>query len=397
MKIHYLISSLEDSEAIRALPAICKIFYELGHEISLYILSPPSDYLPHELRTSLLEGLTNIYCKHLFETKKNLFACCNAVTGILRRNPPDFLITSQKMATIAGQISGHFLNIPVVSWKHGTDDEKFFQTRQRFSRFWIADSSATRLYLQKKIKIPSDNIFTWPTYQPPRTLLWSAEKREYWRGTEALRLGFLASDHNKKSKTCLIKALSLLKKNHPNLSQEISLLIAYDPAASNYRRTLKKPGLSGRYSRNLAKLRDLHIEEIQGNLTTFYLHADILVQPAYTLEEPLHLYEAMTAGMPVITSPFPEMNRALNGGRNGTLLSKTSPALLAEAIHFYLKTPDLIRKKGQNAHSWIKMTYNRQNFVETGKEIIQKMEEILLAEKQQKLTSAVPSLTFNKN
>lgn len=392
MKIHYLIHYLEDSEAIRALPAIFKILNELGHEAALYILCPPPDYLPHELRNALLEGLANIPCQHIFENKKSLLACCNAVTGLLRHNPPDFLITSQKIAVIAGQIAGHFLDIPVISWKHGTSSEKFFQARQRFSRFWIADSPAVRLHLQREMTVPADRILTWPIYQPARSLLWSAEQREYWHGGIPLQLGFLASEHSGKSKTCLIKALTLLGKNRSDLSKDISLLIAHDPAASKWRKYPAKPGLSGRDSRRLAKLNDLQIEEIQGNLTTFYLHADLFVQPLYHPENPLHLYEAMSAGLPVITSPYPEMTRALNGGRNGTLLSKTSPAQLAEAINAYLKTPDLLRKKGNNAREWVKQTYNRQNFMETGKKIITHIENIILKEKAEK-TAPRPALT----
>ncbi|QCE34775.1 glycosyltransferase family 4 protein [Acetobacteraceae bacterium] len=397
MKIHYLISHLEDSEAVRSLPDIFKILRELGHDISLFILSPPPDYLPNDLRNSLLDGLASFPCKHFFETQKSFLAYCNALAKLLRKDRPNLLITSQKKATRAGQIVGHFLNIPVASWQHGSSNQSLFRSRQHLTRFWIADSTASRCYLEDELGIDSGCILSWPNYQPPRSLLWPAEQRSYWQGKTILHIGFIASDHNKKSKTCLVKALSYLQKKRPNLSQEIALLIGNDPFASRKHTYTLKPPLSGKDTRRIARLRDIHLEEIQGNLQTFYVNADLLVQPMQGHENRFHLFEAMASGLPVITSPIPEVKTLINGGRNGLILSKNAPKILAEAINHYLSVPALVEKQGRNAHLWIKEHYNQRKFHEAGIAVIQKIEEILFQERLEKLPHTLPLLLPKEN
>jgi glycosyltransferase involved in cell wall biosynthesis len=105
-------------------------------------------------------------------------------------------------------------------------------------------------------------------------------------------------------------------------------------------------------------------EEVPGLLASM----DVAVAPYPKLSEfyfsPLKVYEYMAAGLPVVASRIGQLEKLIEPGGNGLLVSPGDPAELAAAFHQLHNQPDLRRRLGQTARASVLSQYTWDSVVQ---------------------------------
>lgn len=103
----------------------------------------------------------------------------------------------------------------------------------------------------------------------------------------------------------------------------------------------------------LEKLQELHKKGIlmyhghQTNVPEFLYKSDIFVLPTYYREGiPRSILEALSVGMPIITTDAPGCRETIENGENGILVEPRSMDQLSAAMQFFLENPHKIKEMG---------------------------------------------------
>ncbi|WP_159076428.1 glycosyltransferase family 4 protein [Flagellimonas amoyensis] len=136
-----------------------------------------------------------------------------------------------------------------------------------------------------------------------------------------------------------IEAASLLKKEFPNAEFHV----------------IGKPDLSP----SAIRLEQLHKLNEQGtivyhgrqkNVAEFLFNSDIFVLPTFYREGvPRSILEALSVGMPIITTDSPGCRETVVKGENGILVAPQDLDSLVEAMRFFLENPKQIEIKGSKS------------------------------------------------
>jgi glycosyltransferase involved in cell wall biosynthesis len=97
------------------------------------------------------------------------------------------------------------------------------------------------------------------------------------------------------------------------------------------------------------------------NVEELYNMADVVVLPferPYWLEPPLVLLEAMSCGVPVVSTNVGAINELIKNGENGLLTSPNDPTDLAESISKLIGNRDFSEKVAKNACGTIVQSYS---------------------------------------
>jgi len=85
--------------------------------------------------------------------------------------------------------------------------------------------------------------------------------------------------------------------------------------------------------------------------------ADIFVLPSHNEGLPVSILEAMSAGLPVVTTPVGAIPELVLAGETGLLIPPGSAAALAEALAVLVQDPTLRRKFGQAARARVEQSF----------------------------------------
>lgn len=103
----------------------------------------------------------------------------------------------------------------------------------------------------------------------------------------------------------------------------------------------------------LEKLHDLHSRNIivyhgkQKNIPDFLSKSDVFVLPTYYREGvPRSILEALSVGMPVVTTDSPGCRETVKNEENGFLISPNDLASLKNALKYFLENPNKIEVMG---------------------------------------------------
>lgn len=88
-----------------------------------------------------------------------------------------------------------------------------------------------------------------------------------------------------------------------------------------------------------------------GEILSRYREADIFILPTYSEGFPRVLYEAMSQGVPVITTSIPTIAARIEHGKQACLVEPGEPAQIAEAIHNIIVDGELRRRLIRNGYA----------------------------------------------
>ncbi|HEY9179340.1 MAG TPA: glycosyltransferase, partial [Candidatus Baltobacteraceae bacterium] len=86
--------------------------------------------------------------------------------------------------------------------------------------------------------------------------------------------------------------------------------------------------------------------------------ADAVLMTSLQEGMPLALLEAMSAGVPVITTPWLGASELLDGGRLGRVLPDWEPQSIVRALHTAVECPGMLNASAQEAMSVARSRYD---------------------------------------
>ena len=152
----------------------------------------------------------------------------------------------------------------------------------------------------------------------------------------AVKLLFVGAIGKLKGERDLIKALAILRENKPNI--KVSFLGYGAESLKDYCAELE-------VSEFIEFLGAVSMSERVG----FFKKADIFVLPTYAEAMPMSIIEAMSAGLPVVTTPVGGIPELIEDGETGLLFPPGDANALAEKISFLLDNRETAIKIGKKA------------------------------------------------
>lgn len=358
MKIHYLVTSLENGGAEFAIPSILNTLRKYGCEIQVTFCEPRDMKAANHLREA------NISYTIMFNKKRNKILYIIKFLYILLYNKPDVIWTSLSAATVVGQIAGKILRIPVVSWKHSADIKFYNKFLSNLTKLWIADSSVVETFLHKEMSIPQDRIKTWPLYFCNTSDVISS----YWKNSSTLYLGSMGRLREQKNYSSLIKAIYIFSQKHPDLINNLKLFIAGDGP-------LKETLQNQINNYNLEKT--VILKGYYDNPEEFLKTLDIYIQPSLFEGMCLAAHEAMAIGLPVIATPVGELAFSVIPNKTGFLISNNLEDELSSILKTIFSNPDIIALYGQQSRLFVEQKFSIKDFNTAGSNILDYIKKLL--------------------
>ena len=227
--------------------------------------------------------------------------------------------TSLSRATLLGQIAGRRRGLPVVSWQHNAFlkpwNERLLRWRRNDAALWVADSHEVAELTAKRLKIPAEDLYTWPIFRANP----EAPQAKPWEAGQTLRMGSLGRLHTAKGYDILIAALAKMKRDAFVSPVPFVVEIAGEGALGDQLRAqVAAAGLDNVVFRG-------YLPDAQGFLASLHLY----LQPSRREGFCIAAHEACQAGLPVVVSAVGEMpsgaSRPCNDG-NDMLTAPVRPA-----------------------------------------------------------------------
>lgn len=359
MKIHYLVTSLENGGAEFAIPSIIHSLQRLGCEVKVIACEPRDMKAAPKLETA------NIGYEVMFDGRRSIFTCTKAYLKRIKADRPDVIWTSLSRATLVGQLAGAFTRIPVISWKHSATVRLYTQIFRKFSKLWIADSATVESFLHDKMRIAKSNIMSWPLYYC-KTL---PSITHHWDGKRPLRIGSMGRLREQKNYEVLIDAIGILLKKRPDFRQRFTLSIAgRGPLEESLKLQIKNLNLQDHiflvgYSE--------HPEKFLENL-------DLYIQPSIFEGMCLAAHEAMAAGLPVIATPVGELAYSVINNKTGFLVSGDLKQTIGQALELLLENPQKVFLFGKNAQNFVAKKFSFDRFNSASYQIVNRIRTQIL-------------------
>lgn len=283
--------------------------------------------------------------RHFFDIRV-VFKCYK----LLRQNKPDILITYLLHADILGRIIGKCARVPIIiSSIRAHQERKALLTIIKYTRFlvnyYIVVSETVKQWAIKRLKLDHKKIhviYNGLLVPPIRTQNSKQTAKQRLKIPEqAITLSYVGRLDNDKGTEYLITALSKLK---PLLNQPFLCLIVGDgPNRISIEKQIQTLGLTNY----------VHCLGVQRDVATIYEATDIFVSP--TLSEGMSnaIMEAMSYGLPIITTDISENRELINHAKHGILVQTKDSNTLAEALYTLCINPEIANKLGQEARKKI--------------------------------------------
>lgn len=155
--------------------------------------------------------------------------------------------------------------------------------------------------------------------------------------------------HPRKGTDILIKAWASLVIQKPDLH-----LLIIGPRYDQTRKELKEfSATMDEITRGSGKHKNVHfLGQIEG-IEKYLKVSDIFVFPSAREGMPNAVLEAMSAGLPVVLTPFIGLSKELGTNNKEYLLAERSPDSVADKINLVLEDNDLSQTLANNARDWV--------------------------------------------
>ena len=350
MKIIYLVTMLDGFGAALPIADVVKVMKDLGHVVEVIAVIGKDSAACKRL------GEAGIPYRFIGDRLHQHAKPLRKLLGVIRQEKPDVIWTSMIQATVYGQIAGAITGTPVVAWQHNAflkpSNRRILRVTKRFTKRWIADSTAAADFAVSSLSLESKDVDVWPLfYADPKQ-----PRAQMWDGTGIFRFGSLGRLHKNKRYDVLIEAVAILSQRYPEVASQISFEIA---GTGKQRASLEK----------LAEERGVTNIKFAGYRSDPYeflaqLHG--YIQPSRNEGLCIAAHEAMHAGLPVLTTPVGELKNSVIPGKTGWIAEENSPSSLAERIFEIFNNPENAAQIGSAAHDFVAERFSYQNFLTSG-------------------------------
>jgi glycosyltransferase involved in cell wall biosynthesis len=180
--------------------------------------------------------------------------------------------------------------------------------------------------------------------------IFAREKKNYARAREQINVLFVGSLGQRKGVFDILKAVPLVKSKTNGKVQFIF-------AGSEEKQ--------GEYEKIVSLKESLNIKEgvhflgpVYGNeMVKLYSTSHIFLLPSYNEGLPMAILEAMSASLPVVSTPVGSISEVINHGENGLLIAPGNPAGIAEAILDLVMDPGLREAMGRRNERKVREKY----------------------------------------
>lgn len=99
--------------------------------------------------------------------------------------------------------------------------------------------------------------------------------------------------------------------------------------------------------------------------------SDIFVFPSYNEGMPFVIIEAMSAGLPIISTNVGAIKEMVIDGENGFIVEKQNPQQIAEKIIYFIKNPEIRKQMGLKSRERFLKYYTKEHFIDALQNIFQ--------------------------
>ena len=212
---------------------------------------------------------------------------------------------------------------------------KFSDTRVACSRALARELASDYSVKEPSIRVIPNGVDT--------KFFESVKKRHARSGNQVPTLFFCGRLHRVKGIDYLLEALSILRRQYPNIKLKI---FGRGPLREKLENHVRAAGLS---------------EQVQINgyatysrLTAELAQSDIAVFPSLYEAQSIAVLEAMACSKPVVAFDLPFSREIISHGKTGLLAQPMDPQDLARSISKLLSSEDLRVKIGDNAREYVR-------------------------------------------
>ena len=365
MRIAYVVNSLEGGGAALPLPAVLDRLRAEGAEVDLYALAERDGRATPALRDA---GFTPRIppCSTVGRLRPALW-----LAHALGARRPDLIWTSLTHATVAGQMVGARLGVPVVSWQHNAflrpANLRLLRLTSRLTGLWVADSSAVADLTAVRLRLPREAVRVWPLFRaggvpPARAPAAGSPPDGVWR------VGALGRLHPNKGFDVLVRALALLARDDPAVLRGMSVEVAgegaeraaLEAAAVRADVPCRFPGFAAAPAEFLAGLQ-------------------AYVQPSRAEGLCIAAHEAMEAGLPLVVSDVGEMARTVRDSGAGLVVPAGDAAALADALRRLRTEGSDAAARGARARALVRERFSAEAFAQAGRDALRAAEALVRA------------------
>lgn len=374
MRIAYLINGLNGGGAAFPMTQVIGLMRELGHEVTVFALMQQDGKAAQRLKRD------NIPCELIGQGVYDFVAPAVRLVRRLRRMQPDLLWTSLTRGTIYGQLMGHLLDIPVVSWQHSAflkpGNVAMLRRLARFTSLWVADSEAVSAFAQTTLGLDAKRVRVWT----PFVATAQVAACNHWDGRGPLRLGSLGRLHVSKQFSVLVRAFARMRELDPRLAANVELYVGGDgPEEADLKALVRRLDLE-------------HSVRFVGFVqqpATFLSSLHGYVQTSLKEGFCIAAHEAMQAGLPVIATRVGELAYSVKPADTGWLCDVGDVEALARAMIELASDPTAAASMGRRAREWVLRRYSPERFRGTGERLLDEVQCALGAAREE-----APSTSF---
>ena len=355
MRIAYVINSTGFGGAECPVPAICRVFQEAGHEVTVFALYKRDALaLPAWKKAKL-----NVIVRS--GNSKDHFSALLWLYKNMRTYKPDLIWTSLIRSTLLGQIVGQTLRIPVVSWQHSEHlsfyNRVLLYLRRQASRLWIADSQSVADMTTRVLHIPQEKLMCWPIFRADPSHI-----AQPWQPGTPIRFGSLGRLHPVKGYDILLKAISLLDSETFSIPFHITIA-GEGPDHQKLQHLISHYNLQNHVT----------LAGFLQNPHPFLASLHLYLQPSLWEGFCIAAHEAMQVGLPIIASYVGELKYSVQNDETGWSIPPSNPFILSDAIKNALRNPHLLAPMGTRAKAYIDQKFSPEIFTKNGNLILQKI------------------------
>lgn len=376
LRIAYVINSLEGGGAALPVPAVARALIAQGARIEIFALTRRDGRAAAAMEAA---GLT-VHVRPGGEKDHG------RTLAWLERQMldwrPDVIWTSLTRATLLGQIVGHRLSVPVVSWQHAARlklaNLLLLRLRQARSRLWVGDSHSVTDLTAERLEVPPERLVAWPLFAADA----DAPQASAWSPGQTLEIGSLGRLHPVKGYDVLIEALQRLQAQGCRFPAPIHVRIAGEGAArAELEARIAQYGLSG-----------VELAGFNDRPRAFLADLHLYVQPSRSEGLCIAAHEAMQAGLPTIVSEVGELPYSVECGVTGLTVPPGDPWALAGALGRLLSRPERLAQMGEAARARVLERFSQDAFDRVGAAIYRRLPGFIAETRQVQAPRRSPGL-----